>query len=242
MAPEHERIEELLAGYVLLSLSGEDAAEADRLLTEHVPACPICRDALRGFQAVAGDLPLFADPAQVPDLLLRRIRRGVADVPVPRRRGVSLVAVVASVAALVGMAGLSVSLSGRASRAEEQRGRALEVLAAMQQPGAGPVALESQTGAGPGGLVEVSSPSLEHLYLFGRDVPEPAPGSAYVLWLGSGGAFEPMLTFTPDNGLVLVELTVDTGRYDEIWITEEPLGAVPSTPSRDSAHSWSSSL
>jgi len=40
---DHERIDELLAGYVLLSLSGEDAAEADRILVDHVPSCATCR-------------------------------------------------------------------------------------------------------------------------------------------------------------------------------------------------------
>jgi len=52
---DHERIDELLAGYVLLSLSGEDAAEADRILVDHVPSCPTCRANLSEFQAVAGE-------------------------------------------------------------------------------------------------------------------------------------------------------------------------------------------
>ena len=34
MSEDHERIDELLAGYVLLSLSGEDADESDRILAE----------------------------------------------------------------------------------------------------------------------------------------------------------------------------------------------------------------
>ena len=38
MIDRHGETQELLAGYVLQSLSSEDAAEADRLLTEHVPA------------------------------------------------------------------------------------------------------------------------------------------------------------------------------------------------------------
>src|SRR6059036_381924 len=76
MNEDHDRIEEMLAGYVLLGLSGEDAVEADRLLSEHVPSCPRCRDAMAGFQAVAGDLALAVSPAQPPDLVLPRIRRG----------------------------------------------------------------------------------------------------------------------------------------------------------------------
>ena len=37
MTPDHDAIDELLAGYVLQALSGPDAADADRLLAEHVP-------------------------------------------------------------------------------------------------------------------------------------------------------------------------------------------------------------
>src|SRR6266508_1773128 len=113
MNEDHDRIEELLAGYVLLGLSGEDAVEADRLLSEHVPSCPRCRDQVAGFQAVAGDLALAVSPIPPPDLLLPRIRRGVAETPVRRRNRASLVAVAAGVAAIVGLAGLSVQLGGR---------------------------------------------------------------------------------------------------------------------------------
>ena len=239
---DHERIEELLAGYALLSLSGEDAVEADRLLSEHVPSCPMCRETLAGFQAVSAELSLSADPIRVPDLVLPRIHRGMAETPVRRRRNASVVAVAASVAALVGMAGLSVSLSGRVSKAEEQRGRALDVLAAMRQPGANPVSLQSRSGSA-SGLVEVSGSTLERMYVFGEGVPAPAPGHAYQLWLGSGGVFRPFgAMFVPEDGIVLLEFTVDTSPFDELWITEELIGTVPSTPSPNSAHSWRSSL
>ena len=80
---EHEAIEELLAGYALRSLSGEDAREADRLLTEHVPTCPICRDALTGFQELAGELALDVPAASPPETLLVRLHR---DLEAPARR------------------------------------------------------------------------------------------------------------------------------------------------------------
>ncbi len=242
MSLDHERIEELLAGYVLLSLTGEDATRADRLLSEHVPTCPLCRETLTGFQAVAGELPLAAAPAPVPDLVLPRIHRGMADTPARGRRGMSRIAVAAGVAALVGMVGFSVSLSGRASKAEEQRGRALAVLSAMRQPGAAPVNLLSQSGSAEG-LVEVSGPTLERMYVYGDDVPDPAPGHVYQLWLGSGGTFQPIgPAFLPEDGIVLLELTVDISRFDEIWITEELAGSHPSAPSADGVHSWRNSL
>jgi hypothetical protein len=57
---DHGRIEELLAGYALRSLEGSDAADADRLLADHVPACAGCRQTLDAFVAIAGDLALDA--------------------------------------------------------------------------------------------------------------------------------------------------------------------------------------
>ena len=242
MSPDHERTLELLAGYVLLALEGEDAVEADRLLSDHVPACLVCRNALAEMRSTVGDLALVAPPVSAPDLVLARIRHGIVDVPVKRRRGVGLVALAASVAALVGMAGFSLSLGSRARDAEAQRGTALEVLNAMQQPGANPVPLEPSA-ASAGGLVEISGPDLERMYLYGSDVPAPEPGDAYQLWLGSGGTFtsvgEP---FVPEAGLVLLELTVDPSMHDEILITEESLAVAPSVPTLDGGHTWRASI
>jgi hypothetical protein len=175
---DHGRIEELLAGYALLALEGDDADEADQLLSEHVPSCPTCREMLAGFRAVTGELALATPPVPPPDLTLARIRRELGHEPVRRRRRAGMVALAASVAALVGMAGLSVSLGSRATRAEEQRGTALALLNAMQQPGTDPVALEGSTD----GMVEISGPDLERMYLYGRDIPDPDPGNAYQLW------------------------------------------------------------
>lgn len=238
MNEDHDRIEELLAGYVLLGLSGEDAVEADRLLSEHVPSCPRCRDQVAGFQAVAGDLALAVSPVPPPDLLLPRIRRGVAETPVRRRNRASLVAVAAGVAAIVGLAGLSVQLGGRVSRTEQQRGRLLAAMEALQQPGTSPVSLESE-GQTAAGLVEVSGPGLQRMYVIGTDVPMPSLGHVYQLWLGTKGMFVRVEDgeFVPEDGLVLLELTVDTGRYDEILITEERMGDVPANPSH-LGHTW----
>ncbi len=246
MSLDHERIEELLAGYVLLALEGEDAREADLLLVEHVPSCSTCRETLAGFQSVAGDMALIPTPVPAPDLILPRIHRGISDVPVRRRRGVGLVAVAASVVALVSMAGLSLSLGNRATKAESLQGRALALVNAMQQPGTNKVPLQpaQAQGSTTGGLVEVSGPSLERMYLYGEDVPAPTPGNAYQLWLGSGGSYVAVgEAFVPEDGIVLLELdNVDPSVYDEILITEEPIGIAPTAPTPDGGHVWRASI
>ena len=57
---DHQRIDELIAGHVLRALEGEDAAEAERVLAEHVPTCPRCRSILDELEETAGDLALAA--------------------------------------------------------------------------------------------------------------------------------------------------------------------------------------
>src|SRR5437762_4613633 len=119
----HGDIEELLAGYVLRSLSGEDAAEADRLLTEHVPTCTTCRDALAGFQRVAGDLAFEAAPIDPPELLLPRIHREL-EVPQRRRRPrVFVVGAAASIVAVIGLAGIAINQGMRANNAQDRAQR-----------------------------------------------------------------------------------------------------------------------
>ena len=245
MTEDHERIDELLAGYAMLSLDGEDAAAADRILAEHVPSCFTCRQTLSDLHDLGGELALAADPVTPPDLLLSRIRHAMDDVPLsgrPSRRG-SFVALAASVAALVAMGGLSFVMAGRASRAEDRTTTAIELLSLMRSPGVAPVRVDPQ-GETPSesGFLEVSASDVRRLYLAADGCPDPAPGHAYQLWLGNDGTFTPFgEMFVPTNGVVLLELVVDVSRYDELWITEEAIGPPPATPSTD-RRSWRAGL
>jgi len=93
------------------------------------------------------------------------------------------------------------------------------------------------------GMVEVSAPDVRRLYIAAEYCPEPAPGRAYQLWLGSDGEWVPVgEMFWPEGGVVLLEVTdVDVSQYDEVWITEEAVGPTPAEPNTD-GHSWFASL
>jgi hypothetical protein len=158
------------------------------------------------------------------------------------RRG-ALIAVAASAVALVAMGGLSLVLGNRLSNAETRTGTALEILSAMRSPGATPVNVTPQDQTPPdSGMVEVSAPDVRRLYIAAEFCPEPAPGHAYQLWLGSDGEWTPVWKmFWPDEGVLLLEIEVDVARYDEIWITQEAVGQRPTEPSTDGP-SWFGSL
>ena len=246
MDQDHGAIEELLAGYALRSLSGADADEVDRLLTEHVPSCPRCSETLSEFQRLSGDLALAAPAAPIPEPMLPRLHVAMDDVPLsgrPARRG-AFVALAASVAALVAMGGLSFAMAGRASDAQDRTTTALRVLSLMRSPGVSPVSVDPTGGTPAGsGFVEVSAPEIRRLYLVADGCPDPSDGFGYQLWLGTDGEFEPIgEMFWPEDGVVLIELEVDVTRYDAIWITEEPAGTRPTEPNTEAGHTWAAPL
>lgn len=245
MEQEHERAEELLAGHVLLSLSGEDAAEVDRLLAEHVPSCESCRRTLSDLGAVAADLAVGPDPVPPPDLLWGRIRRALDDDPTAFRRARrgSYVALAAGIVALVAMGGLSFLSMSRANQAEDDRTLALELLSVLRSPDVHPVSVDPQ-GETPtsSGFVAAVAPDVRQIYLVAQVCPEPRPGHAYQLWLGADGTFRPVgEMFVPSGGSVLIKLTVDVARFDAVWITEERTGTPPAAPSTD-GRSWRAEL
>jgi hypothetical protein len=242
VADTHEWIEELLAGYVLRSLSGEDAVVADRLLSEHVPSCPMCRDTLAAFQGVAGEVALAAAPVATPDLLLPRMHELLGEPSGRRRRRpMSLWAAAASIVALVGLAGWNVSLGFRASHAEDQSNTFLRALDTAARPDAEKVLLNRSSSARQGEMREISAPGVEPIYLVGRDIPEPGAGHVYQVWLGSSGQYKPVGTFFPEENYTVLELhNVNPNVYDEILITEELAGTSPTHPSP--ATRWQASL
>jgi Anti-sigma-K factor rskA, C-terminal len=228
---DHDEIQELLAGYVLRSLSGEDAVEADRILTEHVPGCADCRATLDAFQVVAGDLALDASSVTPPDTLRAKLRRELE----PRGRAGGrfagrwnagrIVAVAASVVVVVGVGAVALTrggdglVNGQLARADLQ-----DVTNAATADGA------SQTHVG-GSATEISSPATEKLYVYGADVPLPPAGMVYRLWAGTQEDPLYIGDFLPsDDGMLLLEITLPVSSVGPLFVTLETAGSAPTTP------------
>jgi hypothetical protein len=237
LAQDHEAIDELLAGYVLRSLTGEDAREADRLLSDHVPGCAACRSTLRDFQSVMGELALGADALPPPEMLLPRLHREMGP-PVRRRRPLALVAAAASVVAVVGLAGLTVAQGMRASDAQESKNLFEDALSLASRPDASQVPLTG-TDSSASDVTEIRAPGVEVIYLVGHDIPMPGPGMVYRVWLGVGTSYTYVSEFLPEVGTTVLRVQFNAAApFDRIVITEEPESSDPSQPSETNVR-WS---
>lgn len=223
MIDDHERIEELLAGYVLRSLSGTDAAEADRLLSEHVPGCVGCRATLDELQRATADLGLAADPLEPPDTLLPRLHREL-EPQAPRRRPMQAFAVAAGVVAVVGLAGVTVSQSMRADQADARADSFAQAMQFASRDDARMVEV--------GPVQEITAPGEEVLFVTGDAVPMPAAGHAYRVWIVDDGTPRYVGEFLPDaDGHVVLEIAFDPATDDDLWISVEPTDAPTDEPS-----------
>jgi len=226
---EHDRVDELMAGYVLRSLSGEDATEADQLLSQHVPGCARCRETLLAFSDAVADLALAVDPVAPPETLLPRLHREL-EPRVGRLSPVRWVAVASGVAAVLIVGGVAVSQGLRAGDLQNQNELFEQALAFAQRPGADSAALVGAGVSDPAPVSEITAPDVDHFFLVGRDVPPAPAGQAYGIWLSDGVDAVFAGTFVPVPGVTVVKVPFDRSRFDRVLITLEAEGSVPSEP------------
>lgn len=225
--PDHRRVEELLAGYVLRSLSGEDAVEADRLLAAHVPICPICQPLLLELGQTAADLAFAATPVAPPETLLPRLHRGLEP---RRRRPVGRLAGAAAVAAIVVIAGVALSQGMRLVDLEQRSDLAAELLRYLQRPGTTTDPLVTAGDASSAPMAEVAAPDAAHFFLIGTDVPPPPTGTEYGIWLSDGvdAVYAGELPWGP--GPRVVKVPFDRSRFDRVLVTIDAAGPAPEAP------------
>jgi anti-sigma-K factor RskA len=225
VSPDHDAIDELLAGYVLGALSGADAAEMDRLFVEHVPDCSTCRETLRVFQELTGDLGVSTDPLAPPDMLLPRLQRDLGPRRVRRMPSWSagrIAATVAAVVVAVGVAGAVVGGNGGGSDSVLANADLSQIQTIKASPGS--------TTTENGEVEQVTPSDREETYVMGTSVPAPPAGMTYRLWaIGSDGAATYVGDFTPIDGVVALEIRLDPTTL-EIRVTTEPIGSQPVTP------------
>jgi hypothetical protein len=226
---DHDAIEELLAGYALGSLSGEDADEADRLLTDHVPSCGRCRASLDAFRGVAADLALEATPMTAPETLLPRLHKQIEPRgarPLARLGSARFVAVAASAVLVIGLGGVALSQIGDGGSPALQTLGAVDLQQALDmstQPGAKTKPL--------GEVAEITAPGVEEFYVYGDDVPTPPPGNVYRLWAVSPTRSTWLGDFLPQpDGLVVLRVRIDPAGFEQLLVTSEPAASTPSQP------------
>ncbi len=224
---DHEAADELLAGYALGSLTGPDAEEADRLLTEHVPDCLTCRATLDAFQGVTGELGMVADPLAPPETLLPRMERELTG---GRRRsglrGWSPARIVAGAAAavvLVGAAGIALTHGGSGSADPLTQADLAQVQTMADQP-------DTQRRDLGGGTSEIEPADREELYVMGVGVADPRSGFTYRLWAVQGDSATFIGDFMPLDGRVALKVSVDPNAVDSLLVTEEPAASTPTQP------------
>lgn len=223
---DHEAVDELLAGYVLGALSGADAEEADRLLTEHVPDCLTCRATLNAFQGITGELGLVADPLAAPDTLLPRMERELEG---GRRRRSSqwgparIVAGAAAAVVLVGVVGLSLLNDGGdgpsqlLTKADLAQVDQLKTEHDAEVTPIGPTETEAE---------EVSVPSRDELYVTGTFVANP--GFIYRLYAVKDGVATYIGDVGPAAGVVAFHVEIDPESVDDLLLRQEPAASPPS--------------
>jgi Anti-sigma-K factor rskA len=224
---DHEAIQELLAGYVLWSLSGDDAAEADRVLSEHVPGCDECRATLDAFHAVAGDLALDAPVVAPPDTLRARLQRELEPRVASRWNAGRIVAIAASVVVVVGVGAVALTRGGGGlANGQIAHAELRDIASAAVNPDTS----REQLG---GNATELVSPATEKLYVYGVGVSQPPPGMVYRLWTVSPDTQDATYIgdFLPaDDGMLLLEITIPASSVGQLLVTIEPAGSEPTTP------------
>jgi hypothetical protein len=223
----HEAIDELLAGYVLRSLSGPDAEEADRLLTEHVPGCATCRATLDAFGSVAAELALEPPSVRPPETLLPRLHREME----PRRGGRRwssrrLVAVAASVVLVVGIGGAALTqLGGKPTVAPADLANVVNMLANGGHA----------TDLGEAHAQQISAPGVPRVYLYGDDIPKPPPGEVYRVWILTVTGATYVTDFVPGpDGIVVLEIPINPDNFRQLHLSLVPAGSQTNPPDTSS--------
>ena len=145
-----------------------------------------------------------------------------------RRRSVGSWVGTAAAIAVIGLTAWNALLNSRLSDSVDQNHRITQAMGLISQPDSQQVRFDAKHQTDADILAAYHETDVA---LVGTRIPDPEAGDVYWLWLGRGGHFTPKADFRPENGLVILLLSFDASRYDEILITEESSGQPPGRPS-----------
>jgi anti-sigma-K factor RskA len=208
---DHERIEELVASRALGGLDPSDIDELLRLQADHGPDCAECRQLEDEYGEVAGRLAFAADPVEVPEGFEdRAAAAATASSRAEKRRATRglrwfAAASAAAVLLIAGGVGGYLLRSPAPSVDLSQAGARVSTLA----------------GSGQGTVALAYLPKSSQWYLVGSDLPDAPSGKVYELWLFHGKTPSPAGTFTPKNGVALLNVGSDASSASLAAVTIE---------------------
>jgi anti-sigma-K factor RskA len=220
MSDEHERVQSLLAAYVLGAVP-EDEIPAIRA---HILSCETCFREADSYEPALAGLTALAAPEELPDGFADRVVAAARDpfesASEPagdrssHRRRVPRLARLGAAAAIVTFLVAGVALFETVST----RDRYERALAAIVAGG------DSFELAGAGGAEGVIAESSTGSVLVAVDLGEAPADHDYQLWLMKDGEPVPAETFDVSDGVVLVESRHGLDGFDGAAITVEPEG------------------
>lgn len=216
----HRAIEEMIAAYALDALSADEMHDAGRELLDHLAWCAECQRVYRDLRETSADLALAAEPAAVSSDFRARVLSVTQQERKPSLRGTTRAAqrvLVASLAAVMALGGLSVYLTTQLNEARSDRAQARQVLAFINQPSTRVTTLQGSGGAG---RMTLAVHSDGRALLLGSELRLP-PDRLFEIWLVRGAKVVPAGVFVDDAGSAVVEMTVDPARDLGIAITIE---------------------
>ncbi|MGH2829354.1 MAG: anti-sigma factor domain-containing protein, partial [Actinomycetota bacterium] len=221
---EHPAMEELIAAYALGSIdpAGHSAAEGEIL--DHITGCTSCRAVYAEMRDTAAELALGAHADAAPPALEQRILGTIrGEAPVAPARGARTISMrLGTVAAAVmlvlvgGLAAFAASIAGRLDRSEDRSAMMIRAFSVVGRPGAGHMML---SGPKQGSLMLAYRG--EDAVLVGSEVPMPEPGMVFQLWFVKGITSMPAGVFRPDDGVVVLPVSMDPTKFDRIAVTLE---------------------
>ncbi|HSL10257.1 MAG TPA: anti-sigma factor [Actinomycetota bacterium] len=247
MMPDHERIEELLAGQALDGLDAGDEREL-RAAREAHGECGECARLERELREVAGLLAFSLTPAPVDRAIADRITRGgdaasaLPDAPVSGDE-------------LAARRARTTRGSGRGARRSAGDGRRSQVWTAIvgvaavaaaaivltTTVGRPPVQVTSADVAGrvvrfdggvDGSLTMAYTPGERGAVFWGHGLPDPGEGRTYEIWMIDDGTPVPGGCTTPVDGRIALFVPAEIGTTELMAVTVEPTEC-PSEPTTD---------